>query len=252
MRLNVAPVKSLGLLHPDELFLGETGALDDRRFFLVDEQDRMFRGAYFGPLVRIRPRYDRGADTLTLSFPDGGEVAAPVERGEPITATFFGKRPVAGTLVEGPWSEALSAYAPKPLRVVEADEPGAGTDSAVPVSIVSRESVAELARRGGSAGELDARRFRMLIEIEGCRAHEEDEWASRSVRIGEAVVRVGREVGRCANTTYDPETGERDFDTLRAIKDYRGQREDGEICFGVYAEVEQPGRVAVGDAVEPL
>jgi uncharacterized protein YcbX len=250
VRLNVAPVKSLGLQHPDELWLGETGAPGDRRFFLVDETGRMVRGAYHGPLVRVRPDVD--GDTLALAFPDGTIASARIAQGEPIVASFFGKRPVAGRVLEGPWAEALTRYANRPLRIVEADEPGAGTDSAIPVSIVSRESVRELSRRGGADRELDARRFRMHVEIDGVRAHEEDEWEGRLVRAGDAVLRVAGPIGRCANTTYDPDTGERDFDTLRAIKDYRGQDEEGEICFGVYAAVEQPGRVRLGDEVEPL
>ena len=50
-----------------------------------------------------------------------------------------------------------------------------------------------------------------------------------------------------------PGTGERDLDTLRLLKDYRGQREsDGAVLFGVYAYVEQPGVVRVGDAFAPL
>lgn len=250
VRLNVAPVKSLGLQHPDDLWLGATGAPGDRRFFLVDETGRMVRGAYHGPLVRVRVELD--GEALALAFPDGTRAAAPLAHGEAVVASFFGKRPVPGRVLAGPWADALTRYAGRPLRIVEAHVPGAGTDSAIPVSIVSRESVAELSRRGGATGELDARRFRMHVEIEGVRAHEEDEWEGRLVRVGDALVRAGAPVARCANTTYDPETGERDFDTLRAIKDYRGQREDGEVCFGVYATVEQPGRVRVGDAVEPL
>jgi uncharacterized protein YcbX len=59
-------------------------------------------------------------------------------------------------------------------------------------------------------------------------------------------------VPRCATTTRDPSTGERDFDTLRAIEAYRGRRDDKKIDFGVYARVLEPGRVKVGDLVEPL
>jgi uncharacterized protein YcbX len=243
-RLNVAPVKSLGLHHPDELWLDRAGAAHDRRFFLVDEAGRMVRGASFGPLVRVRPAYDADADALTLAFPDGTVVGGPVERGEEITASFFGKRPVPGRIVGNGYAAALSAYAGRPLRLVEATFEGTGTDSAIPVSLVSRASVEEI------EPGLDARRFRMLVELEGARPREEDDWPGRVLRVGDALVRAGTEVARCANTTYDPDTGVRDFDTLRAIAETRGRREDGEICLGVYGEVAQPGRVRVGDTVE--
>ena len=92
----------------------------------------------------------------------------------------------------------------------------------------------------------------MLIELEGTRPHEEDEWAGRLVQVGDAVLRGGGPVGRCANTTYDPDTGLRDFDTLRALKEYRGQAANGALCLGVYAEVERPGRVRLRDEVTLL
>lgn len=242
VRLNVAPVKSLGLQHPDELYLGPAGAPHDRRFFLVDEHDRMVRGAYHGPLVQVRSDYDPDADTLALSFPDGTVVAGPVERGAEIVGSFFGKRPVAGRLVLGAYGDALTSFAGRPLRLVETADAGAGTDAAVPVSIVSRDTVAAL-------GALDARRFRMLIEIEGTAPLEEESWEGRVLRVGEALVRAGEAVARCANTTYDPDTGRRDFDTLRAIATWRGRRDDGAICLGIYGEVVAPGRVRVGDTL---
>jgi uncharacterized protein YcbX len=65
-------------------------------------------------------------------------------------------------------------------------------------------------------------------------------------------VRVGRGIGRCAVTTRDPETGERDIDSLRVLARYRGRRDDGNVVFGVYAEVEEPGVVGVGDDVALL
>ncbi|TML82561.1 MAG: MOSC domain-containing protein, partial [Actinobacteria bacterium] len=41
------------------------------------------------------------------------------------------------------------------------------------------------------------------------------------------------------------------LDTLAGIKSYRGLR-DGKLGFGVYFDVVEPGRVRVGDAVQPL
>ena len=91
----------------------------------------------------------------------------------------------------------------------------------------------------------------MLFTLSGCRPHEEDEWEGRLARIGDAVIRVGGPVERCAMTTRDPDTGERDLDTLGLIKSYRGLSERRTLDFGVYAEIVQPGRVRVGDTVEP-
>jgi len=54
-------------------------------------------------------------------------------------------------------------------------------------------------------------------------------------------------VPRCATTTRSPETGRRDFDTLKQVKAYRGLRQGKHIDFGVYAAVIEPGRIRVGD-----
>jgi hypothetical protein len=109
-------------------------------------------------------------------------------------------------------------------------------------------------RQGGQDGSVDGRRFRMLFELYGCEPHEEDTWAKRHLRIGEALVHLRGDVGRCAITTQNPDTGVPDFDTLRTLKAYRPEtaNEKGKkhLPFGVYGEVIEPGNVAVGDPVE--
>jgi uncharacterized protein YcbX len=94
----------------------------------------------------------------------------------------------------------------------------------------------------------------MLFELDGCAPHEEDGWVKRHLRIGGATIRIRGDVGRCAITTQNPDTGEPDFDTLRTIGAYRGftENEAGQrhIPFGVYGEVTEPGRVSIGDGVE--
>ena len=96
----------------------------------------------------------------------------------------------------------------------------------------------------------------MLFQIEGCEPHEEDEWIKRRVRVGGAVVKLRGDVGRCAITTQNPETGAPDFDTLRTIDAYRARTTNAagkeHIPFGVYGEVVRAGAVRVGDTVEPL
>lgn len=199
--------------------------------------------------MRIRPQYDADSERLTLHFPDGSSVNGDATDGEAAAGDFWG-RPVGGRLLGANLSEALSSYAGKPLRILRAAVDGIGTDSLHPVSLLGDGSVSELAGRLG-VPTLDARRFRMLVELSGVEPHAEDEWQGGLLRLGDAIVRVAGPVGRCANITYDPETGIRDHDTLRTILDYRG-KVDGEVCFGVYADVVQPGLVRVGDVFSPV
>jgi hypothetical protein len=253
-QINVAPVKALGLVHPDEVLLERTGVAENRRFHLVDGRGRRYNQIRDGRLVQIRPEYDAEAGRLTLAFPDGTVADGTLAYAGEITVDFYG-RPVQGRLVEGPWSEAVSGWVGRPLRLVES-EPGLAVDRARgQVSLVSEESLAELARRSGR-DSVDGRRFRMLFHIAGVEPHEEDEWLARRIQVGDAVVELRGDVGRCAITTQNPETGVPDFDTLRTIDDYRPRRsnESGSepVPFGVYGDVVRAGVVRVGDPVEVL
>jgi uncharacterized protein YcbX len=136
------------------------------------------------------------------------------------------------------------------VRLVRTDQPGEGIDAHA-VSLFSSASAEEIDRVAGRVDHPhDRRRWRMLVEVGGCLPHEEDEWIGRSVRIGEAVIDVIRPDRRCRITTLDPDTGLKDFDTLKVIASYR--REAQELPFGVYADVAMPGTIRLGDPVEPL
>ncbi len=248
VRISTTPVKSLELQHPDEIELEPFGVARDRRFYLIREDGRLLAGLHHGPLALVRADWEPEPDRLTVTFPDGRVVDGAVELAEPALTDFWGHR-VEGRLVAGPWGDALSDYAGRSVRLVKADVPAGGVDIE-PLTLVSSESVAELARQAGLES-VDARRFRMLLELEGFAPHEEDTWRGRRVRLGEAVVEIGGPVARCATTTRDPSTGQRDLDTLREIAAYRGKRDGKKIDFGVYAQVVRPGRVRVGDPVEP-
>ena len=55
---------------------------------------------------------------------------APPGLGAPVIADFYSERMVAGTVMEGPWNAVLSdAAAGEPVRLVRANDPGAGHDS---------------------------------------------------------------------------------------------------------------------------
>ena len=91
----------------------------------------------------------------------------------------------------------------------------------------------------------------MTIGVDGVEPHAEDGWIGERLRVGGALLVVRENVGRCAITTLDPDSGVRDLDTLGVIAAYRGDVPTGEpLPFGMWCEVVEPGPVAVGDPVE--
>jgi uncharacterized protein YcbX len=246
-RISIAPVKSLGLVHPDEVELGPRGVVGNRRFWLVDADRRLYNNKRDGPLVRIRPEWDEATHALALTFPDGTRLAGTVELGDPFDVQMYGY-PLASRRVVGPWQEAISEYAGEQLTLLWADECAPDRLYAGTASIVSRASIDRLADEAGVDG-LDGRRFRMLFEIDGVGPHEEDGWIGTRVRVGEAVVQVHGDVGRCVVTSHDPDTGVATVDTLRALARYRREGRTEPLPFGVHGSVAEPGRVRVGDPI---
>ena len=246
---SIAPVRSLGLQHPAEIDVTEVGVVEDRRFFLSDDHNRLVDRIIVGRLVQVESKTDRGATRLWMRFPDGTVIDEDVRLGDAVETPIHGRTGV-GHVVIGPWGDALASIARRPIRVIRCDRPG-GTRIGNPTSIVSDGSLRALAQQAG-VESVDGRRFRMLINLEGAEPHEEDTWMGRRIGLGDAVLRVTKADARCAITTQDPDTGERDFDTLRTIIGYRGVREGKHADFGVLADVVQPGRIRLGDAVTVL
>jgi MOSC domain-containing protein len=252
--LSVTAVKATRLRRVQSISLSAGGARGDRAFFLIDRGGRMINGKVHGGLQAVVADWDEGAQRLSLSFPDRAPAEGVVVVGRPMTTRFY-SNPAACSIVEGPWAEALSSYLGEPVRLVRA-APSADRTSWVDrgfegaVSLISRESLARLAAEA-RVDQIDGRRFRMLVEVDGLRAHQEDTWIGRTVRIGDAAVRFSGNVGRCLITTRDPETGESNLPTLDAIRGYRKGVETTEpLPFGIYGEVVREGNVRVGDQIK--
>jgi len=249
--ISIAVVKGTRLLHPEAVDVERDGVVDDRRFFLVGPDGRRLDATLPG-LSAIQVEWNRENRALALVLPNGTRVAGTVELGEPASGAIAwdGGRPSPGREVLGPWADALSELLGKRVRLLEATEPAWDV---TPVTVVSDASVRRLEEVMGTPS-LGSRRFRMTLTLAGARAHEEDEWEGREARIGTCVLRMRGPVPRCVTVTRDPDTGRRDHPTLRGIVSYRddvAQRTGPPVRapFGVYAEVVEPGRIAVGDAV---
>jgi uncharacterized protein YcbX len=248
-RLAITPVKGTRLSTVERIELGLDGVRENRRFYLIDERDRMVNAKTLGELQTVVAAYSDAERSLTLTVPSGRRATGHVTLGDEVQTRFYSGS-VAARLVEGPWSSLLSEHVGKPLRLVEPVKGGA-TDriGKGPASLISRASLERMASEAG-VDELDPRRFRMLIEIDGVGAHDEDRWVGRRARVGGALIAWGGNVGRCLITSRDPETGVIDLPTLDVLGGYRGLVESTEpLPFGIYGRVVEPGSVTVGDAV---
>jgi uncharacterized protein YcbX len=246
--LAVTAVKGTRLRPVDQVEIGPAGVDGDRGFYVIDDRARMVNGKHFGELSTVVAAVDE--DRLTLAFPDGSVVEAPVADGGPVRTRFYSFMR-EDRLVDGPWAHALSAHVGQPLRLVQASPGGSAVDRGAQggVSLISRGSLTRLAREANVAG-VDVRRFRMTVEIDGVGAHEEDAWVGRRALIGSVLLRFRGHIGRCLVTSRDPDTGVVDLPTLDILGGYRSDMNTTEpLPFGIHGEVLEPGRVALGDAV---
>ena len=248
--LHVAPVKGLSLESREYVVLGPNGVEDDRRFLLIDDDRRLVNGKRLAALTTIGAHFDPATNCLELRMPGDGAVTGTVALGEPVTVEG---RQGGGHVVNGPWAAALSEELGRSVRLVHLDDAGKGHDRASKegaATLLSLASLERLADEANVGAPVDARRFRMLIGIDGATAHEEDGWIGRRVHVGKAIVIPAGNVGRCEVTTLHPDRGVSDLPTLKVLADYRkGVTSSEPLAFGIWARVERPGRIALGDAI---
>ncbi len=240
-------VKSLALELRTSVAVGPAGIAEDRRFHLIDGGGRLLTQRQRPQLALVTASYAPLSEQLTLTFPDGKRVIAPVEKGEAVQTAIFG-RAVPGRVAPGDWNDALSELCGGPVRLVKTDDAGLSYDE-YPLSMLSQASIDLLRQLTEDARPFEARRFRPNFLLDGCSPHEEDSWLGGTVAIGPDVrLRMVAPDPRCAITTINPDTGQRDFDTPRFLLAYRPSARAP--YFGVYAAVENPGTVSVGDIIE--
>ena len=125
-----------------------------------------------------------------------------------------------------------------------------------PFLLTTSTSLADLNKRLGRGNQIDMRRFRPNIVIDGLNPWEED--SLKRVRIGSVEFHVWQRCGRCTMTTIDRDTLERCGEPLKMLSKFR-ERENGQRNFGMHLIPARPWdllkneeRISVGDEVEIL
>ncbi len=186
------------------------------------------RGAKAPQLMAINCNLDETTEVLTLSHPTCETVTLHPERDAAQLIDWV--RPLM------PENRAQSA------RVVRVDGRGM-TDTPFPSL-----SIANIATHRAVEGKLDTslsmQRWRANLWLDGLEAWDEFNWIGKTLRIGEVEFSIEERITRCLATTANPETGERDADTLGALKTW------GHQDFGIYAVVKNSGIIRSGDKAQ--
>jgi uncharacterized protein YcbX len=278
------PVKSLRGERIDRAELTKDGLVGDRAFALLDVASGKVASAKsvktFPGLLACEASYveppQRGRELppVRIMLADGTHVSSDAPDAARVLSAFF-RREVA--LVDrAPDDFTIDQYHPD---IADADPAGhrdtvvaqklgaaffadAGQPSPVPagaffdlfpLSVLSTSALARLAEVRPQS-RFDERRFRMnvIVGTDGA-GFVENAWIGRSVALGEvARVRVAMADPRCVMTTLPQQELPGDSDVLRTLVQHNCLQIEpaGRFpCAGVYAVVEAPGTIAVGDRV---
>jgi uncharacterized protein YcbX len=208
------PVKSMLGERRDELAVDARGAEGDRLYAVRDADGKLGSGKNGRRFRRMEGLFGFLAvyecDLPRITFPDGRSLLAS----------------------DPGVHAALSAVLGLPVTLsIENEVPH---HDAGPLHLVTTGSLSRLGA--------DERRFRPNLVIDT--PEDEAAWEGRTLRVGEATLRVIRQTGRCVMITMaQSELGE-EPQLLRKLA-----RDGGEPLFGVYADVVVPGRIKRGDAL---
>ncbi|WP_045391649.1 MOSC domain-containing protein [Falsirhodobacter sp. alg1] len=187
------------------------------------------RGAKAPALMAITAQMD--GDRITLLHPDRPDITFSPDDPTDLPRFLDWVAPLM------PANRSASA------RIISA---GRGmTDSAFPsVSILSMSTLADLSARMGH--DLSIHRWRGNIWLDGLPPLAERDLIGKTLRIGDALLRIEEPITRCRATMADPATGMIDADTLAGLSAAYGHRD-----FGVYATVVEGGLIERGSPVTP-
>ena len=241
------PVKGLTAEALEEVLLSPGATLPhDRRFALAHGDSGFDPGnpawlpkRNFGCLMAharlalVHSAFDARSGELLLRIPGQEPLLAS-------TRTAEGRAVIAAGLARFLGEEARGTP-----RFVEAPGHSFSDVASKVVSIIGLSSLRALERAAGMA--LDPLRFRANIYVSGGSPWAEFDWIGGEILLGQAKLRVVKRIVRCPATEVNPASGERDAEPPRWLRTHFGHAD-----LGVYAEVIEAGRVAVGDALEAL
>ncbi len=255
------PIKSLGGFAADSAQVAERGLQHDRRWMLVDANNRFLTQRSHPQLALLQVNIADGQ--LIVSKKTGSEqISIPTKpkTPTPLRVTVFDDTCDAVT-VSREADAFFSDYLDQPCRLVympdssirPVDARYAVADNHTSFSdgysflLIGQSSLDDLNSRLEEA--LPMNRFRPNLVVSGSAPYAEDGW--HEIRIGETVFFGVKPCGRCVVTTTDQDTAQTGKEPLRTLATYR--KNGHKILFGQNLVFGRVGsEVRVGNAVQVI
>ncbi len=183
-------------------------------------------------LAALDCKYDSKTTIMTIKQGNSELLSAATnnQEGRDRLSTFF--------------SGYIAAHRPQKGALRLVGDPGGQTRYSdrepVHISLVSQATLDTLSNAAGQ--EIDARRFRPNVVLEGVPAWEEFNWVGQELQIGQAKIRISAPITRCLNIDVNPDTGEQNIKLFSLLKQHFQHQETG-----VVAQVISSGDVAVNE-----
>lgn len=217
------PVKATGAEPCSSLEVEDRGVVGDRGYAIYDAAGKLASGKHSRRFRRMDPVFEleswMAGDGVHLRLPDGTTVTAGSPEADERLSGLFGEPVTVRRETTTPHFDAGS------------------------VSLVGTATLVELGRHEGDGRPLDPRHLRANVVVTTTEPYAEDDWVGRELAVGGVRLRVLEPIERCrmvgvAQVDLPARPG-----MLKTVSDQH------DLCAGVYAEVLQPGAVAVGDTV---
>lgn len=239
--LNIYPVKSCGGIALQRAQLGATGLQGDRRWMLVNAQQRFVTQRELPRMALLKPRLD--GIGLVLTAPDMPPLQVPGTATAGVMVSVW--RDQCTAFDEGDAAaDWLSAFLHQPVRLVRFDAaqrrlsnrdwtgdveaPNQFSDG-YPILAISNASLADLNNR--LPQPLPMNRFRPNLVLDGVQAYDEDR--IHELHAGAVRLRIVKPCTRCKITTTDQSTGiAQPPEPLNTLRGYRWNAQLKGVLFG--------------------
>lgn len=259
--IRIYPVKSCAGIDVETSAVETRGLAHDRRYMLVDVNDRFVTQREHARMALIR--VERDGSGMSLSAPGRGTLRIDdAERFQEQSRVRIW-RGVSDAAVApahiNDWFAGYMGFACRLVRMGAEHHRAVPHESAqfedevsfadgAPLLLVSVSSLRDLNGRLEKPARIEQFRPNLIVDDE--RPFAEDDWTR--VRIGSAELDVAWPCARCVMITNDPTSGQADPDgePLRTLRTFR--RVGRGVMFGQNVIPRRLGRVSVGDRVEIL